>query len=391
MSGIYIHIPYCGSKCSYCNFYSLVSTASIDRYVRRLIEEIRKYNSLGISADTVYFGGGTPSCIGEERLVRLLRELSQVFSLSKTVEITCEVNPNHCSEQFFRRLREAGFNRISIGIQSADDVMLKRLRRPHNAEEAAEAVYAAQAAGFKNISADLMLALPFPSTDVLDIPGAGMKMSQRALENSLKLLQQLSQHGALQHVSAYILKPEPGTALYHALETVSAPKRDASLVMPDEEETARQYAFCIEKLEEMGFLQYEISNFAKPGFESRHNLCYWNCQEYLGFGPSAHSYFGGRRCYYPADLKRFLIQGDTVDDGKGGGFEEFAMLALRLKSGLKLSTCIARFSDGEQRFKAVQQRVNRIPASYLNADDTCIAIAPDGYMVSNSIIAELLL
>ena len=280
----------------------------MDAYVRRTEAVLAQWGGMPIT--TIYFGGGTPSLLGPERLSRLLRQARKSFPLAPPGEATLEANPTHVNEAFFAALAEAGFTRLSMGMQSADREELKLLGRAHSPENVEEAVKAAQRAGFRNISLDMMLGLPGGSREKLG----------RTIAFASGL--------GVQHISAYILKVEPGT-----------PFASAGLVLPDGDETAEEYLFCVEELARQGFFQYEISNFSRPGFESRHNLIYWQGEEYLGIGPGAHSFQNGRRFYFPRDLEGFLAGSAPADDGPGGSFPEYAMLRLRLTEGLSEAGC----------------------------------------------------
>lgn len=362
--GLYIHVPFCDGKCPYCDFYSLPAREeAMDAYVRRLGELLPRFaEGYPRPLRTVYFGGGTPSLLGPARLGALLEEAARRFSLLPGAEITCEANPTGLSGDLFPGLRAAGFNRLSLGLQSAHEDELELLGRRHSPQDAARAVEAARTAGFENISLDLMLALPGGSTGKLG--------------KSIGFAASLGP----EHLSAYILKVEPGT-----------PFARRGVPQPQEDRAADEYLFCVEELARRGFRQYEISNFARPGFESRHNLVYWRCEEYLGLGPGAHSFLEGRRFLWPRDLDGFLQGAEPVDDGPGGGFEEFAMLNLRLTRGLRLSDCEERFGrEGGAAFRLLLQRARALPQRLLRAEEDSVALTPEGFLVSNGILARLL-
>lgn len=364
MAGIYIHVPFCDGKCPYCDFYSLRGTASLfDDYTRAMAAAFRAWGEkTTFTAETIYFGGGTPSVIGAERLVTILNAVRDSFHVSENAEITLEANPNSVDSEFFSQLSASGFNRLSMGLQSANADELKLLGRKHTAEEAAKAVNAARAAGFKNISLDLMLGLPDGNVHKL----------QKSISFAAGL--------GVEHISSYILKVEEGT-----------PFAAQGIVLPDEDEAAEQYIFCVEELKKHGYQQYEISNFSKQGFESRHNLVYWHGDEYLGFGPGAHSFYSGKRFYYPRDLRAF-IQGDLpTEDGAGGSFEEYAMLNLRLTAGLQREKCAERFgAEGAEKFSAVLKNTQKCPKSLINASNERIFFTPQGFLVSNALLIKLL-
>lgn len=361
--GIYVHVPFCLGKCPYCDFYSI--RADEDRmgeYTNCIISRLKSESErIYRSADTLYFGGGTPSLLGAERICRIAAAARKGFGL-RNAEVTVEVNPGDESEEFFRALREAGVNRLSVGVQSASDEELRLLGRRHTAAEAASCVRDAQRAGFDNITVDLMLAV--------------QEQTERSLQNSVAFCADLG----VQHVSAYLLKVEPGTAYA---------KRRAELRLPEEDAAAALYLLAVEELEKRGFLQYEISNFALPGRESRHNLKYWHCEEYLGLGPAAHSYVGGERFHYPRSIGAFLRGEPPIPDGEGGSFDEFAMLALRLTEGLTDSACLARFGT------PIPERMKRAALRYEAAGLTVCEeggfhFTPKGFLVSDALTAEIL-
>lgn len=365
MPGIYIHVPFCDGKCPYCDFYSLSGDGALmDRYVEAVgaaLERWARAHGRG-SAETVYFGGGTPNLLGAERLAALLSQIARTRDLEAAAEITLEANPTQIDKAFFQAVRRAGFNRLSMGMQSADPAQLRLLGRKHTPSDVERAVTAARDAGFENLSLDLMLGLPGGSRETL----------LRSIDFCATL--------EPEHISTYLLKIEPGTAFA---------ERDLSL--PTDDEAAEEYLFCVEELQKRGYAQYEISNFAKPGKESRHNLVYWHCEEYLGFGPGAHSFYAGKRFYYPRDLNAFLQGCEPIQDGTGGGFSEFAMLNLRLTEGLKRESCKARFpGEGEETFRKVLQNAKNCPLHLIRAGSEKINFTPEGFLVSNALLMRLL-
>lgn len=371
MAGIYLHVPFCDGKCPYCDFYSLRGDGALmDRYVSAMKDSMARWaaehGGEKISAETVYFGGGTPSLLGAGRLSALLGQVKTCFAVAQGAEITLEANPTHLDSpagfDFFSAVRTAGFNRLSMGLQSANEEELELLGRKHSREDVRRAVEEARAAGFDNISLDLMLGLPGGSRE--------------KLKNSIAFAAGL---GA-EHISSYILKIEEGT-----------PFAARGVQVPDGDETADQYLFCVEELARRGYGQYEISNFAKPGRESRHNLVYWHGGEYLGFGPGAHSFFDGKRFFYPRDLEGFLHRESPCPDGEGGSFEEYAMLNLRLTEGLNRERCRERFGPaGEKAFCSVLDKVKKCPPGLVRADEEAVSFTPEGFLVSNALILRLL-
>ena len=361
--GLYIHIPFCDGKCRYCNFYSTRGDArAMDEYTEKLNESIGSWGErIERKVASVYFGGGTPSLLGHDRLVATLRNICTSFDISDDAEITLEANPSSALEIDFAELRRAGFNRLSIGLQSANDNELKILGRRHSPNDAADTVRAARNAGFDNISLDVMLAIPVQTADSLD--------------RTLGFCSSLD----AQHISAYILKVEPGTPFYHDRH---------SLGLFTDDEQAEIYEYAVGRLAELGYSQYEISNFSKAGRESCHNLLYWHDEEYLGLGPSAHSFIDGRRFYYPNSIDEFCAD-HVCGEGPGGDSEEYIMLALRLNEGLSFERYRERFcEDIPDRLINNAEQLQR--AGLVNVNPSSLSLTLRGFLVSNSVIAYLL-
>lgn len=364
MTGIYIHVPFCLGKCPYCDFYSCCPTEElVEKYMHSLREQIQQSPYRGAVIETIYFGGGTPNVIGAPRLVTILETVKGSFGVSPGAEIAVEVNPGSIESGFFDKLHKAGFNRISMGMQSANEDELRFLGRKHKNEDVTLAVKKARQAGFENISLDLMLALP--------------GMDKKKIAHSVAFAASLE----VQHVSAYMLKIEQGTPFY---------EKQASMVLPDEDETAELYSFAVDALQNHGFAQYEISNFAKPGYESKHNLLYWKCEEYVGFGPAAHSFYEGKRFYCPPDLDKFIEAPQYIEDETGGGFEEYVMLALRLNEGISRKACTKRFSDGNVKYNLLLKNTKKCPHDLIHADSDKISLTKQGFLASNAVILALL-
>ncbi len=360
--GLYIHVPFCVKKCGYCDFYSVVGNDNLmDMYTAAVCEKIKNYKGK-VTADTLYFGGGTPSVIGGKRVAMMINAARDI--LTDNAEITVEANPADNLDDFFSRCRNAGVNRLSLGLQSANDNELSLLTRRHTRNDVAEAVSLAVKYGIDNISLDLMLGTEGQTKDSL-----------------LKSVDFCADMGA-NHVSAYMLKIEEGTPF--ATRKFETP-------LADDDEVSELYLSAIDRLAEKGYTQYEISNFAKDGAFSRHNLKYWNCDEYIGIGPSAHSFFEGERFYYDRDINGFICGNGTVFDGKGGDFEEYAMLRLRLCDGLRSDLVISRFENGNKLYDNILSRTEKLAhAGYLTANSEKIALTPKGFLISNSIICELI-
>ncbi len=354
--GLYLHIPFCNKRCAYCSFYSAVFTDCLcDKYTDALMCEIKVWGGrIDRPIDTLYIGGGTPSLLGA-RLGAVLDTVRQSFCLLDGAEVTLEVNPQSADDGFLNTARAAGVNRLSIGVQSGSDGMLSLLGRTHTASDAHSTVLAARRAGFDNISVDLMIGLP--------------ESNRETLKADIDFICSLSPD----HISAYILKVEPKTLL-----------AAGNYALPDDDQAAEQYLYMCESLAQHEFLQYEVSNFARAGRQSRHNLKYWCCQEYIGIGPSAHSFFEGRRFYYPDDLKGFIARPQTALDGIGGDCEERLMLALRLSRGVDLADFTDKISPELDRFTESLKN-----ADLIKKDGTHISLTPRGMVVSNSIITEI--
>ncbi len=370
--GIYIHVPFCVSKCPYCDFYSIGCAGRndtreyMDRYTDSVKRELKTFfeKSRTNRVDTVYFGGGTPILLTDRRINAITDEIYRLFSVDKDAEVTMEANPYTALSQQLSGYRSAGINRLSFGLQSANDDELKLLGRLHSAHEADQCVKAAQKAGFENISLDLMTALPY--------------QTEEKLLNSVKFCSELN----VQHISAYILKVEEGTPFY---------VNDVQAICPDEDRQAQLYLYTVQALKEHGYEQYEISNFSsEKKYRARHNVKYWNCDEYIGIGPSAHSFFNGRRMYYPRDLKLFIDGTSPTDDGEGGGWEEYLMLRLRLSDGLDFDALRQRGAEQSDIDRIIKKAQPMQKAGFLKLENDNIRLTPEGFLISNSIIAELL-
>ena len=268
MRGIYVHVPFCVRKCGYCDFYSVTGEEERDRFPALVEREmdllLRAYpGEAGVPADTVYFGGGTPTVLGPDRLNRLLAAIKTRFTVAENAEVTAEANPGTVTGADFVRLREDGFNRVSIGVQSFRRETLAALGRIHSVEEVRAAYRDARRAGFSSVGIDL----------IFGNPGQREEEWQEDLDLAVTFLPD--------HVSAYALAPEPGTPIHGAIA-------GGGIVLPDDDAVARMYAAAGETLGAVGYRHYEISNFCRPGKECRHNLKYWRRDGYLGLGPSAH-------------------------------------------------------------------------------------------------------
>ena len=360
--GLYIHIPFCKSKCPYCDFFSIkMNDEEMNRYVDKVIERFDKYCNDDIVLDTVYFGGGTPSTLGTERIAKILNTINDKFTVDENAEITMEMNPTSKELIDFTVLKECGLNRLSIGMQSAVESEMKLLGRTHSQEDVINTVNQAKKSGIDNISLDLIIGVP--------------TQTKESLKYSMDLCKSLN----VKHISAYILKIEEGTKFYTIKD---------SLNMPSDDEQAEMYMYVSEYLESIGYSQYEISNYSLEGFESRHNTKYWRCEEYIGIGPSAHSFYNGERFYYNRSFEEFYNY-KTNFDCIGGTEEEFIMLNLRLKRGLI-------FKEYEERYnkKFPEEIIKKAKilekAGLLTVDKEKVSLNRKGYLVSNAIICELI-
>ena len=373
--GIYIHVPFCRSKCQYCDFYSLTTKDPklMDRYLEAICAHIKEAGPLAPNhlVDTVYFGGGTPSLFGAEGMAAILSVLRRSFDVSDSAEITFEANPDSITDRLLRRLRSEGFNRISIGIQSDSDAMLKKLGRPHSYQQAVDAVNRARKLGFRNISVDLMYGLP----------GQTQADWLKTLRNVLALQPE--------HVSCYGLKVEEGTPLYDYKDCCN---------LPDDDAQADMYLAAVDALRKHGYRQYEISNFCRRGHVSRHNLKYWSGGEYLGFGPDASSDFAGRRFTAVRDLHGYIagikkggqVLREVMEVAPRERAAEYLMMRLRTVSGLNPAEYEKQFL---LPFAPLERYLENCKENGLAQQtfDGRWHLTPTGFLLSNTIISDLLL
>lgn len=373
--GIYVHIPFCRSKCQYCDFYSVTDKDSKlwDSYLEAICAHIQEAGPLAPNhvVDTVYFGGGTPSLLGAEGLAAILTAIRKSFDVSERAEITFEANPDSVNDRLLKRLRSEGFNRVSLGIQCDNDEILKKLGRPHSYAQAAEVVKLIRKRGFRNLSVDLMYGLP----------GQGLDHWRKTLRNVLSLNPE--------HISCYGLKVEEGTPLAQYAQYAN---------LADDDTQADMYLAAVEILAKHGYRQYEISNFCKRGHVSRHNMKYWQGCEYLGFGPDASSDFGGRRFAIVRDLHAYIegiltggqVLREVQDVAPRERAGEYLMMRLRTVSGLVPE-------EYEKQFLLPFAPLRRALLQYKEqglANETYDGrwhLTPQGFLLSNTIITELLL
>ena len=373
--GIYIHVPFCRSKCQYCDFYSVTNKEDrlLNGYLDAICAHVKEAGALapGYVVDTVYFGGGTPSFFGAEGMAEILSVIRKSFDVSHSAEITFEANPDSVSDRLLKRLRSEGFNRVSLGIQCDDDEILKKIGRPHNYAQAVNAVQRIRKAGFRNLSVDLMYGLP----------GQSLEAWESTLENVLLLKPE--------HISCYGLKVEEGTPLYEYQQYCN---------LADDDTQADMYLSVIGILREHGYRQYEISNFCKKGNVSRHNLKYWTGGEYLGFGPDASSDFAGRRFTIIRDLWGYI---DGISQG-GQVLREVQEVPLRERAGeyLMMRLRTASGIDPKEYEKRFLLPFAPLEAAMLRFKEQRLAVktfdgrwhlTPEGFLVSNTVISDLLL
>ena len=362
-TALYIHIPYCRSKCGYCDFCSSPDLSTVDVYVSELIRRV-KANKTDKVVKSVYFGGGTPTYIGAKRLCEILQAVKDSYTLSEGCEITAEANPGSVDLHGLETMKKAGFNRLSAGIQTAVQTELDALgRTSHTVKDGAALVKNAREAGFDNISLDLMYGIP--------------EQTPESLTRSLDFVLRLEP----EHISAYALKLEEGTPLYRQ-----------SPALPDDDTVADMYALINETLGKSGYHRYEISNFAKPGYESRHNLRYWRGGDYIGFGVAAASLIGNIRYSQSPDMKAFL-QGkepDIIEVLDGPGREaEYIMLHLRLSSGVDKKEFREKFKvDFDEKYAP---QIKKYAAGGFAVDmDEKFYLTDRGVFVSNTVITDFI-
>ena len=303
MAGIYIHIPFCKQRCSYCAFYSTTLYNIREQYVNALCKELvmRKDYAGGATIETIYFGGGTPSTLSIEQLQRICNTIYATYPVSDTAEVTIECNPDDLTTDFLSQLKELPFNRISMGVQSFNDTQLKRLGRRHNADKARQAVKNAREAGYDNISIDLIFGLP--------------QLTDELWDDTLEKALAISSRGNLpKHISAYQLSVEEGSMLEKMISK-------GMCAEAPEEECRRQYEKLCRVLQQAGYEHYEISNFAMPGYQAKHNSAYWKHVPYVGLGPGAHSFLDGKRLWNADDLSAYLKAGSNGDFSEIRGSE----------------------------------------------------------------------
>ncbi len=367
--GLYVHIPYCVRKCSYCDFCSFpVGCSGVpDEYVSRLCDEIASYSDrVSRPLDTVYFGGGTPSLLTPSQMARIVNAIKNSLAVSPSAEITLEANPGTLTSEKVIAFRDLGFNRASVGLQSIHENEMKKLGRIHGYDEFLSSYKMLRDAGFDNISVDLMYGIPYQTKDSF----------AETLSSVIKL--------SPEHISVYGLMVEEGTPFFS--------ERD-SLPLPTTDEECDMYYMAADMLADAGYTHYEISNYARRGYESRHNTLYWRLGEYIGVGAAAHSFFDGARFFNTSDVGEYISGSDTEKNACPEALSdlayEYAMLRLRLKEGFLLSDYEDRFgvsfTSGKDDILARLEREGLV-----SLVDGKIALTERGFYLSNSILIEIL-
>lgn len=367
-TGIYIHIPFCKSKCNYCDFNSY---AGKNEYIAPYFSALNR--EIGVNSDkikggidTVYIGGGTPTCVDAEYICDMMKKVFSSYNILTDAEITIECNPGTIGSEGLKKLRDSGINRLSIGLQSTDDEVLRRLGRIHTFDDFKRCFDAARKVGFENISLDLMYGLPKQS----------MEMWRETLGHAVEF--------GCEHISCYSLKVEEGT-----------PFAKMQLDIPDDDTVADMYEECVDFLGKNGYARYEISNFSKLGRESRHNLKYWRCEDFIGFGAGAYSCIGNERfsnCCSIGDYIKSIEEKDSAVDTlisltKEDKMSEFVFLGLRCVEGINTEEFEKRF--GCSIFDVYDEQIEKyIKMGFLICNKERIYFADKAFFVSNSILAE---
>jgi len=374
MAGIYIHIPFCKRKCHYCNFYSLANQKNKAEFHQALLKEIalQKDYLQAEKIETIYFGGGTPSLLSAKEIDEIINQIHKYFKLDSRAEIDLEANPDDINSEILSDYRKLGINRLSIGTQSFDNEILKKLNRIHTAQQAIEAVHLVQAQGFDNISIDL----------IYGIPGLSNKLWEESIAQAISM--------QIPHLSAYHLTVEPKTALDILIKKNKYPK-------PIDEEGVNHALILMEAMQKQGYEHYEISNFALPGQYSVHNTNYWRQKPYLGLGPSAHSFDLKSRQWNIASTNKYI---EALDSGKldferetitpTDQYNEFVMLALRTQWGVNKNELESKF--GSQRLMYFENQIQKyILQEKVIYQDSVYRLSNQGKLFADGIAGDLFL
>lgn len=372
MAGIYLHIPFCKQACYYCNFHFSTSLAQRPQLIQQMLREmVLQKDYLGNQpVSSIYFGGGTPSLLPQEDLRQLMDQLYTLFNINSDAEITLEANPDDLSPEKLRELHAVGINRLSIGIQSFHEEDLRWMHRAHNSEQALQCILDAKAAGFKNLTIDLIYGGP-TLTD----------------EGWARNVQQAINMG-ITHLSCYALTVEPGTALDHFIRKKKMPAVDA-------DKAARHFEQLMNWTAQAGYEHYEISNFALPGWHSRHNSSYWQGQSYLGLGPSAHSFNGHSRQWnlannagYIKSLEQGIIPFEREELTPVMMLNEYIMTTLRTSAGCMLATVASRFGE-DHRDQLLQAAQPFLQKKWMVLKNDTLVLTPEGRLFADGIASEL--
>ncbi|MEN8115667.1 MAG: radical SAM family heme chaperone HemW [Bacteroidota bacterium] len=374
MAGIYIHIPFCRQKCNYCDFYKTLNTLLIPKFLATLKKEAEKRKQYlnNELVETIYFGGGTPSVLGEQKLYNLLAFLDKQWKIDSNAEITLEANPDDLTATYLNGIRQAGINRLSIGIQSFQDKLLERMNRRHNSEQAVQAVENAAKAGFQNISVDLIYGLP--------------ELTETEWQDNLDHVFQLPVH----HLSAYHLTYHKGTPFYSWL-------KKGTLKELSETESIRQFNMLIDLAQKNGFEHYEISNFAKNEIYSRHNTSYWTGKKYLGLGPSAHSFDGSSRRWNVLDTEDYI---QAFENNTGYFEEEFLTpedkfneyILTRIRTQWGISFDYVRQNFGKEKADYLEKQISKYKETKkIIVKNNIITLSREGFFISDEIMSDLMI
>ena len=373
--GLYIHIPFCKQKCNYCDFYSLgCEENKISSYIDALCKHIEREAHLykEYEFDTIFLGGGTPSLIEPQEFTRLAKAIKNNLNITQGAEFSLEANPGTLTREKLNSYMQNGVNRISIGLQSTSDTELKMLGRIHNFEKFKESYNLARECGIQNINVDIMYGLP-----------------NQDLEDFRKTIRDVCEFNP-EHISAYCLKIEENTPFY---------KNRKNLILPTDDEEYDMYMYLCSELEKYGYEQYEISNFSKKGLRCQHNLKYWLSCEYIGFGPSAHSYFDGKRYFYERNVEKYKKSLKSVDNSpekhyeedtqlKENGSDEYVMLKMRLSDGVNKDEYKEKF--GKDFLIEYEGILDYIKDGYVKHENNAYFFTPKGFFVSNYILTKIL-
>ena len=361
--GIYVHVPFCKTKCPYCDFYSVsFSENLIEKYVKIVCNELFKYSlKTDKTVNTIYFGGGTPSLLSTKHIFKILENIQKNFMISNP-EITMEVNPADCDIQYFREIKNMGVNRISLGVQSLEDSQLKILGRRHTVKDSVKSFENIKSAGIHNISFDFMIGIPEQNLDGID--------------NFFDFCE----NNFVPHISAYILKIEKGTPYFY---------NKKNFIFPTDDQSADMYEYVCKKAKNIGYNHYEISNFSYDNFESIHNMKYWNLDEYIGIGPGAHSLFENKRFYYSQNLSKFINAPKILNEGIFEPEKEYIMLALRTKKGVINEEFKKKFNKNipEEYFKMAEKFLKY---GLIEKFDGGFRLTEESFLLSNGIISEII-